>query len=114
MPHGIHNTSGVLIRGEGMDREQMKRYVLFSSQNILVIKTCHPAPFSLIRILSPPILYRKDHKKGWNFEILNARKVTRTWDTDKRSHMVKAKSENILEKTSYFLLTQRELRILIL
>lgn len=45
--HGIPNTSGVLIRGEGMDREDIKKYILFSSQNILVTKACHPTPFSL-------------------------------------------------------------------
>lgn len=36
MLHGIHKTSGVLITGEGMDRNEVKEYILFSSQNILV------------------------------------------------------------------------------
>lgn len=53
MPRGITNTSEVLIRREAMDREEVKKYILFSSQNMMVTKTCHPAPFSLIRTLSP-------------------------------------------------------------
>lgn len=55
VPCGSYNISGVLIRGKGMDRNGMKKYIQFLSQNILVTKTCHPAPFSLTRILSPPI-----------------------------------------------------------
>lgn len=71
MPRGIHSTSGVLIRGEGMDRNGMKKYILFSSQNILVTKTCHPAPFSLTRTLRPPIIWEERTQKKlefWNFQ----------------------------------------------
>lgn len=67
MPRGIHSTSGVLIRGEGMDRNGMKKYILFSSQNILVTKTCHPAPFSLTRTLRPPIIWEERTQKKLEF-----------------------------------------------
>lgn len=81
MPSGIYDISGVLIRGEGMDRNGMKKYIQFSSQNSLVTKSCHRAPFSSTRTLSPPILWEERTEKIWKFQILTDVKVI--WALDK-------------------------------
>lgn len=78
-----------------MDRE-LKKYILFSYQTILVTKVCHPALVSLTRTLGPRILWKKITQKKLKLKkkLLQEGKAAWALNTDKRSHMVKAKSEN--------------------
>lgn len=98
---------------EGKEWTGMEWKSTFCSQNILVTKTCHPAPLRLTRTLRPPIIWEKRTQK--KLEFWNGEWYESHMGFGQRQKVPRGKSQSwgFLRGNWRYLPSQRELGILI-